>query len=491
VPGMLLYIEPERLAALRGDAAGDSGDGRAWALRRGDLVGGELLRPPDWTVYVATIRGDGVRVIAYLQVTTDDDELGDATTCDVDITPALERIGCADGLTGFPAWARLPIVLTPGDSDLLRYRLGLPLDLSAPPPPAAPPPRSPPQVIGFSNDEAALRLLAAVYEDLASDTNRMVLADRLLELGDPRGELIALQLARARAGTPPTPRERALIAQHGHAWTRPLAGCLVAYGFRRGFLATAVVDDRAMMQPAWYEHPIWATVEELETRNPTLLFAPGLRSLRRVAVPGALFEALALQGRPLALDTIVGITINTGGAEKRLVQGGVELPPYDLAPLVDTPALDQIRSMSISVAIPPLAEQAELFLGTRLGARLEHVELFHPRLAAIDPAPWRRAFERNQPLSLGLRGLVDDWMAVIVRRRGSIVLQLGEPARARLPSLRPVVPAIAYLGRGLGSITLERVGEPRFGIELQPVIAELRRVFPRVELASVHRWRSP
>jgi uncharacterized protein (TIGR02996 family) len=489
VPGMLVYVDPVRLAALRG--AADVAAER-WTIRRGDLLAPDLLRPPDWSLYVVTLRADRARVIAYLEhVAADRDELGDATLCDVDITPVLERLGCSAGIGGFPAWARSPRVLTPTDSDLLRYRLGLPLDLIAPRPVPPPPPAPPPPAIGFVYDRAASELLAAVHDDLASDTSRTVLADRLLELGDPRGELIALQLARARAGAPATPRERELIAQHGHAWTKPLSACLAAYGFRRGFLATAVVDDRAMMQPVWYEHPLWATVEELETRNPTLLFAPSLRSLRRVAIPGALFEALALQEQPLAIEAIVGTTVNTGGPGKRPVQGGVELPLYRLEPIAETTMLERVHSMSISIDSAPRAEQADYFLGTRLGMRLQHIELFNPHLASIDPAPWRRAFERNQPLSLGLRGVVDDWIAVVVRRRGSIVLQLGDPARARLPNLEPIMPVVAYLGRGLGAITLERVGEDRFGIDLQPALASLRRVFPTVELGAVHRWRSP
>jgi hypothetical protein len=344
---------------------------------------------------------------------------------------------------------------------------------------------------GFSGDEAAMRLLAAVYEDLAADASRMVLADRLIELGDPRGEMMALQLARSRSGEPVTSRERELFSQHGHAWTRPLTGCLVMYGFRRGFLATAVVDDRAMMQPAWFEHPLWATVEELETRNPTLLLAPVLRSLRRVAIPGERLATLALHDQPLPIEVIVGSAVNTGGAPGRLVQGGIEIPLADLQLFVRTRVLDRVHSMCLSIETAPAAAQADAFLRTRLGMRLEHVELFAPDLAAIDPEPWRRVFDRNRPLSLGLRGAVDGWIAVVIRLRDSIVVQLGEPSGARRPDLRPILPAIASLGQGLEAIAIEHVGDSRVAIDLRPTAAELRRVFPTVQLVPAHRWRSP
>jgi hypothetical protein len=173
------------------------------------------------------------------------------------------------------------------------------------------------------------------------------------------------------------------------------------------------------------------------------------------------------------------------------VQGGVAISTRNLQALLRTRVLDRVRSMSLSIETARRADHADRFLRTPFGSRLEHVELFVPELDTVDPEPWRRVHERNQPLSLGLRGIVDGWIAVIVRQRGSIAVQLGDPSSARHPDLWPLVPAIASLGRGLGSITVERVGEDRFGIDLRPAAHALRRVFPTVEVASTHRWRSP
>ena len=67
-------------------------------------------------------------------------------------------------------------------------------------------------------------LLAAVYANLADDGPRLVLADHLAELGDPRGELIALQCqgtpltaeaAGARQPSSSTPTARAWLAELG------------------------------------------------------------------------------------------------------------------------------------------------------------------------------------------------------------------------------------------------------------------------------------
>lgn len=61
VPGMLVYVAPERLARLRGNAR------ERWTIRRGELLDRNLLQPDGWTLYVATLRDDRAWVIAYLE----------------------------------------------------------------------------------------------------------------------------------------------------------------------------------------------------------------------------------------------------------------------------------------------------------------------------------------------------------------------------------------------------------------------------------------
>lgn len=85
-------------------------------------------------------------------------------------------------------------------------------------------------------------LFAAVYADPKADGPRAVLADHLLERGDPRGEFIALQLAKQRR--PPSGsaarREKQLLQAHRVAWLGPLAKMLVGEEkWDRGFLSEA------------------------------------------------------------------------------------------------------------------------------------------------------------------------------------------------------------------------------------------------------------
>lgn len=85
-------------------------------------------------------------------------------------------------------------------------------------------------------------LLEEVYAAPDADGPRWALAQRLEQEGDPRGELIRLQLEQARAGKATAAsraRQRQLLAQH-EEWLGPLAGVVVKRSVRweRGFPAT-------------------------------------------------------------------------------------------------------------------------------------------------------------------------------------------------------------------------------------------------------------
>lgn len=474
---MLVYIAAERLDEVCNTT-------EPWEIRRSELVADRVTRPLEWTYFVATIRDGAARLIAYVeQGAPDRDDLVHPTPCDFDLGPLLPRLGCLGGVDGLVEWARWPRVLAKSDDDLLRYRLGLPLDVAVQ---HEPPPKPLPKPTGFEHDALAMKLLAAVYEDPASDANRMVLADRLLDLGDPRGEMIALQLGRVQSGAPASERERDLITQYGQIWAQPIARCLALYGFRRGFVGTAVVADRAITDPGLIEHPAWATVEELETRSSVFVYAPGMRGVRRLATSGDVLLAIADGDHEVAVEAIVGASIPTGSG--RFVQGGVEIL---LSRVGKTANLPRLHSMSISIEDPPLAQRAMQFLTSALGERLQHVELFRQDLRETDVAPWRHIYQVNRPLSLGLRGVIDDWVVAIVRQRGAITVQLGDSSSGRRPSLQPIMRVINALAGKLTSLTLERVGPDKFGTSLQPVVAELERGFATVTVAQAASWRSP
>jgi len=132
---------------------------------------------------------------------------------------------------------------------------------------------------------------------------RHVLADLLLEQGDPLGEFIALQLGRTVSGERASAREKALLAEHGEAWLGRLVGLVHQVRFERGFVHHVQLL-RATELPSgaerWSE---WATVVSIDLRNlpeaveVRLLGSPMFRSAR--VVSGVSMSALTAVTRAL------------------------------------------------------------------------------------------------------------------------------------------------------------------------------------------------
>lgn len=109
------------------------------------------------------------------------------------------------------------------------------------------------------------RLFAAVYAAPADDAPRHVLGDHLQELGDPRGELIALSLSGADRK-----RERELLELHANRWAGALARIAHHFEFERGFIhevhLMSDVPPEAIAETIG--DPIWTTVRRLELARP-------------------------------------------------------------------------------------------------------------------------------------------------------------------------------------------------------------------------------
>jgi len=153
----------------------------------------------------------------------------------------------------------------------------------------------------------AASLVAEVYAEPDDDAPRLVLADLLLERGDPVGELIALQLE--RGDRKPSKREHELLAKHGRGWLGTLAPILgwrrpsSRTEIRRGFLAVADIIRSVKKQLIQVrEDPAWATVEELlgSWDRELLLVAP-FRALRFIERPldSRMIATLATRAEPL------------------------------------------------------------------------------------------------------------------------------------------------------------------------------------------------
>jgi uncharacterized protein (TIGR02996 family) len=174
-------------------------------------------------------------------------------------------------------------------------------------------------------ERRSAELLAAVYAEPEADAPRLVYADWLTEAGDPRGEFITLQIARAgRPEQPASARETALLERHGRAWAArldPLLGPDRA--FQRGFLEAAAIEQ-PVVEPSVAALPEWATLTQLDGHVTELLLAHGpLAGLRQLygfleldrfvglrsagRIPGVeRFEA-SLADPNLELDTPLGV----------------------------------------------------------------------------------------------------------------------------------------------------------------------------------------
>jgi uncharacterized protein (TIGR02996 family) len=176
---------------------------------------------------------------------------------------------------------------------------------------------------------------AAVYAQPEDETARLILADVLQEAGDPRGEFIALQLARAAAGGRPSKREKELVETWGRDWLGALNPALMRQGivFERGFLAHCSYNGDPSVQLV--ERPEWATVTHLEVAHAAkyvaraqdeifgdgmgeraepqpmggtrrLLLGPALKALRHVSGVGSQVDLRAITeaGWPLPWESL-------------------------------------------------------------------------------------------------------------------------------------------------------------------------------------------
>lgn len=146
-----------------------------------------------------------------------------------------------------------------------------------------------PAPLAARDDLAALTREVHARPD--SDDARRVLADALLAQGDPRGELIALQLA---GGARAIDRIEPLLRAHGKRWLGPLREITYRAQFARGFVHRLELNGRwAASAAAWARlagDPMLATVEDLLPGRSVgevyaqFVVSPALAALRRIEV---------------------------------------------------------------------------------------------------------------------------------------------------------------------------------------------------------------
>ena len=131
---------------------------------------------------------------------------------------------------------------------------------------------------------------AAVYAAPADDGPRQVLADALLEQGDPRGDFLSLQL-RAKKGKAELAQEKALLKTHAKAWLSVFGPALgAAVKWRRGFPAEGLVKFRdeaaarkygALAEWATFESLTWSPASSPEHDAAAGFIGPSFRHLKR------------------------------------------------------------------------------------------------------------------------------------------------------------------------------------------------------------------
>lgn len=154
------------------------------------------------------------------------------------------------------------------------------------------PPTTPVQSIALAPrgpTRDALSIVQRVFDSPDDDDVRRVVADELLEHGEPWGEFIQLQFAGEKKAAD------ALVKKHVATFAGPLAKIAKSDSreFARGFLVRVLTNASMVPRPAWEAAattPYWSTVSRIEIDMsttpkwwlPELMKNPALRRLREV-----------------------------------------------------------------------------------------------------------------------------------------------------------------------------------------------------------------
>lgn len=304
-----------------------------------------------------------------------------------------------------------------------------------------------------SRPSIADQLLAKIYREPELLEHRMVWADALQNLGDPRGEFVQLQLARDDASKPGK-RERALLAQYELAWLAELAPVVDRRRLRwaNGFPIEAEVVFNSQTERALIGSEVWATFQAIDCNDFELIRSPTMRSLRRVGGFGTeLLRALVEHHGPaFALEQLGPISL-------------AHNPPPELDALC-SPALPliDVRELWLHQADTGLSKQPHAFdwlFTTPLGRRLTRFRLSAAAQLdqGIQPTSWREWIAARKRWS-GLESLRLDI--------GFLSIELCDGGRLRVRT----------------SLTGE-LG-PFYDEVVRDQLADFRAEFPRLQLIS-------
>ena len=320
-------------------------------------------------------------------------------------------------------------------------------------------------------------MLRQIFEAPNDDAPRQVYADYLLEQGDPRGELIALQTS-GRVLV----REGELVARHAATWLAPLRPIAWTEGthFERGFPIAITLND-PRNQDALRRvvgHPLWRTVRRLELGPgfalPTeLLQHPVLASLEHLGAYdiAPILELLAWKRVPyssLGLDS----EFSRCAADQRAFLSGAS-------------TLKELREIELSGQCFEEPKSARWLVSSALGKRLTRISLTR-RCASL--ADWISLVARTPKASFRFFHTRPHGgsLEVVRDRKGQLTI-----ARARIggyidaKKIDPDSLSYAELAELLASLApdalskLEIVGRPPMESERERIVAACARL-PRV-----------
>jgi hypothetical protein len=316
-------------------------------------------------------------------------------------------------------------------------------------------------------------LLAAVFTSPASDATRREYAEHLQAAGDPRGDLIEMQLDRVERGEPISDRERELVARLGDACAEPLGAYFTSYELRRGFVWKAVMAPGVTVPEHLHAEPSWATIEDLATTDATLLAAAPLTALRRARVDQRTFETLGRSDGLVAIDTL--LPYPEPGTR------GIVLEPIDSVKWRDVVEGGAFVTHSLSVDACRLAGRVPQFMTSRLVRRLSHLDAW---IDIASAKAWRTAFDASELPLLTLRFVAHGIEPVVAfeRRDGAhrMVVELRATVSAAIA--KDLALLLAGLGTGIEHIELVDTSLAPFPAQQPELARALEASLKSVEL---------
>lgn len=240
-------------------------------------------------------------------------------------------------------------------------------------------------------------LFERVLADPGDAALRAVWADALQERGDPRGELIALQLQPPPLTAAQDKRLRSLIAKHRVEWLGeldPIVQRREGLVFDRGVLAECQIQVKSV--PALARaigSPLWSTLRQIwfcdkfawDPRIVPLLVHPVLRELRSIVCIGMhhILPALARSRRPLPVTSIWTIDdefrnpptsffdVDTAGGLPALARLGVTVDDEQRDAVLASPLVRRVATLGVTTT----KTSASWLAATRKLANLETLEM--------------------------------------------------------------------------------------------------------------------